>query len=571
MTKADTPFLLEALVDFPDDVLTAGRALTAADLDALMATLAGLGIRRVSWGYYGDGHGGWLNPTGFSEDYDGGWAHYDATYRGLGNPLKAAVAAGHRHGLEVYAYFKPYETGAALNIPAGSPLAKAWGRLPILGGTLGWMDPFVAAHPELRIQHRGGLPAGTDTAEVCALRLTKRDAAPTRVTREHLQLWSSPDNWHYQPLDIDFQVTETVEPAPRDARDNGGRLVMRRGEPVRMLTLSGFRLADRHLLVTTDFTDGPADFLNAGTALLTALDAEGREIPGVFANGWTCWCGSLVDFRHGGLTFDFGWGMGETALDAPNANGKQGLIAFARGRNAYLPGALCETEPAVQRWWLDCLEEMIDAGVDGVDIREENHSTHTDTPEEYGYNPVVLAQCGDLTGEALRRKIAEVRGDAYTAFLAACKARLAAAGKRLRYNLQVDFFRPDPVPARLLAYPANLDFQWRRWLDEGLLDEAILRTYSLPDYCTPLATVLEDAVVREMLDHCARRKVPVTVNRYIQAPGDKLPDELCMVREDGRFRGFIFYEVDAYIDYGAEEGGCMLSYPLVGEAAKGAR
>jgi len=48
--RADNrPFRLEVLVDFADDVLVAGRALTPADLDALMAELASWGIRRGCW------------------------------------------------------------------------------------------------------------------------------------------------------------------------------------------------------------------------------------------------------------------------------------------------------------------------------------------------------------------------------------------------------------------------------------------------------------------------------------------------------------------------------------------
>ena len=39
-----------------------------------------------------------------------------------------------------------------------------------------------------------------------------------------------------------------------------------------------------------------------------------------------------------------------------------GFIAFARGRNEYLSGALCETEPQVQEFWLSCIEGMLDMG-----------------------------------------------------------------------------------------------------------------------------------------------------------------------------------------------------------------
>src|ERR1035441_9573237 len=75
---ATRPFWLEAYTDFPDDALIKPVAITPSHLDAMMQRLKELGVRRVSWGYSGDGHGGMLNPT----EYDGGggrnWKMYDA-------------------------------------------------------------------------------------------------------------------------------------------------------------------------------------------------------------------------------------------------------------------------------------------------------------------------------------------------------------------------------------------------------------------------------------------------------------------------------------------------------------
>jgi hypothetical protein len=536
----DQPFLLEALVDFPDDALENGRALTRQDIDAMMAKLADMGMRRVVWGYYGDGHGGWLNPAGYTEDYQGGWKHYDETYRTLDNPLKVATEAGHRHGLDVYAYFKPYETGAAVMFPEGSPQAGEWGRLDCLGGKLAWMDPFVAKHPELRVQRRtDDIPAGTATAAIRAIRLTKKDASPTRITRNRLQIWTSEANFRYRRASVAFDVSETVGPAPRDVRDHAGNLLTTRGDPVRMLLLSGLNLTDPFVLVTTDFAEGTPDFTNAGLSLMTALDARGHEIPCAFASGGAIWCANLVDFRNGGLMFDYGFGAAPVALDAPNAGGKQGFIALARGRNAYLPGALCETEPAVQDFWLSCLDEMIAAEVDGVDIREENHSTHTDYPEDYGFNPVVLARC--RAGGDLRAVAARVRGDAYTEFLRRAKARLAASGRRLRYHLNMDWFRPDPPPCRALAYPANLRFDWERWLDEGLMDAAVLRSYH------HRTAMLTDAFGAELVSACRRRGIPIAFNHHIFQDEAWYRDEALRVAADGRFTGLILYETYSFL------------------------
>src|SRR5262249_60821271 len=64
--QAVKPLVLEAFVDFVDDGLIAGRPITPQHIDALMRRLKEMGVRRVSWSYYGDGHGGFLVPAGYT-------------------------------------------------------------------------------------------------------------------------------------------------------------------------------------------------------------------------------------------------------------------------------------------------------------------------------------------------------------------------------------------------------------------------------------------------------------------------------------------------------------------------
>jgi hypothetical protein len=456
-----------------------------------------------------------------------------------------AAEAAHRHGLELYAYYKPYETGPAVSLPEGSPEARAYGRLKQQGGWLTWLDPFVVEHPDLRIRRRPDASSRDHSnAPICAIKLVKQDDSPTRVTRDHLQLWSSPLNDRYQPCNVDFTVHEALEPCPQEVRDLDGALVTRQHAPVRTLTLTGFRLSDPYILVTTDFSTGPGDFVNTGTDLLVALDENGNSIPGVVATGNAIWQGDQVDFRTWGLLFDIGFGRSRVCLDEPNASGRQGLIGFTRGRNEYLPGALCETEPQVRAYWLACLQEMLAAGVDGVDIRVENHSTHTDYPDEYGFNAVVLEECASRN-----QTVAQVRGDAYTQFLREAKRLIADSGKRLRLNLNLDWFRPDPPPGRRLAYSANIHYDWQRWVEEGLFDEGILRLFQLP-----FSTIFNDAVAAEMIARCQRRGIPLVVNRYINPD---YPAEFERVRADPRFSGFILYETATFLHFQAGDA-CVL-------------
>jgi hypothetical protein len=546
---AGNAFRLEALVDFPDDAIGIQQPVTARHVDAMMAALRELGVRRVSWAYYGDGHGGYFVPA-MKKPTDA-WGHWENlldTYQELGHPLKAAAEAAHRHRLEIYAYYKPYETGPAISLPEGSPEAAAFGRLAQLGGRLSWLDRFVVDHPELRIKRKtGDLRADISTVPICGIKLIKKDSSPTRVTKDHLQIWTSPLNYRYRKRDIPFEIRESVEPSAKDVYDLNDKHLTRKGDPVRTLTLSGFRLTDPFIMVTTDFTDGPADFENAGPDIMVALDEHGREVPGVFGPGSAIWMTEQVDFRNWGLIFDHGYGRLPMCLDEPNGSGKRGVISYTRGRNEYLPAALCETEPAVQEYWLSCLREMLAAGVDGIDLREENHSTHTDYPEDYGYNQVVL----DRANGTDPAEIARVRGEAWTEFLRRAKQLIGSHGKRMRINFQLDWYRPSPPRGRNLAYPANLDFQWRRWIDEELTDEAMLRFFALS-----FDSIFTDGVAAEFIERCRKRGLPITFNRYLRP--ESLREEYRRVRTDGRFAGFVLYETASYLRCGPD-GECAVT------------
>ena len=233
-------FAIEAFVDFPDDACRAREPITPTHIDAMMRRLVECGVRRVSWEVYGDGHGGLLIPACGAP-----WENMARTYTGLGhNSLAVAVEAAHRHGMEIYAYFKPYESGCSVLLPEGSYEATVYGRTRQIGGRMTWIDPFVVDHPHLRIRrHMDDLPADVESAPICALKLRKRDDSPTRLTADHLQLWVSDLNYRYRRLDIPFEVRESIEPCPEDVRTAfSDDIIVRKGDPQRVLTLSGFAI-----------------------------------------------------------------------------------------------------------------------------------------------------------------------------------------------------------------------------------------------------------------------------------------------------------------------------------------
>ena len=130
----------------------------------------------------------------------------------------------------------------------------------------------------------------------------------------------------------------------------------------------------------------------------------------------------------------------------------------------------------------------------------------------------------------------------------------------MRVNLNIDWFRPDPPANRRLAYPANIDFDWQRWVDEGLMDEGILRMFHLP-----FDTIFgQDAVASEMIERCRKKGIPLTVNRYIRPSS---ADEFDRVRNDSRFSGFIVYETASFLQFQAD-GGCAVSNGTAAEIGR---
>ena len=74
--------------------MTAEGPISADQVRSMMATLAGCGVRRVIWSYYGDGRGGHMvrDTTVKSEKLC-------TTYNLLGNPFGVAAEAAHEEGL----------------------------------------------------------------------------------------------------------------------------------------------------------------------------------------------------------------------------------------------------------------------------------------------------------------------------------------------------------------------------------------------------------------------------------------------------------------------------------------
>ncbi|MDB6168497.1 MAG: hypothetical protein JWM88_1361 [Verrucomicrobia bacterium] len=566
---------LSVTVDFPDDICKG--PFDHAKLEAMMRAIRETGATRVYWLYYGGVAAG---DPGRGNIWEAHWATYGPqTIATLGEPLRAAVKAAHAQGLEIIGVLKPYNGGLSGSYPLGSPDAKTGSRLTKIGGNIQQVIPFLEEHPEMRLQRRLEDGVSVSGATIAEIRLTKADAGETRLRPEHLRLWVSEDNFQYRLLPLVPTGSVSVEKAAREVRDYHGNVLTRAGEPVRVIRLTGLDVRSRFVVITTTWSEGDGDFRNTPLGLVEVRNAHGQPLECVVATHAAAWI-QPRDFRTYGLDYDLGFGHWPVTLDAPWAgvqgdprqafSGEDefsnhtlfgrgpagGFVGIALGKNASLPAVPCEAYPEVRALWCGWVTAMLDAGVDGLNLRISAHGCMSDEPEAYGWNPPVLQACRERFGPGPvdPAQLAKVRGDHYTAFLREAAMLVRARGRKLHVHLHAEAFRRDLTFGQQNGMPANIEFQWRRWMEEGWVDEAYLRTSWFEAAEDPLGTkhtgrsqlarMLADPVVEEMLGVARQRSIPVTLNRYIgRAAGlAEYLDDLSLIARDGRFAGFDVYE-----------------------------
>jgi len=572
----ETPrFDLSVTVDFPDDI-TKGP-FDRARLDEQILAIRDIGARRVNWMYYG---GIDADDPGRGNVWQSHWALYGPeTIANIGEPLKAAVHAAHAQGLEIFGVLKPYNGGLSGTYPTGSPELDRSSKLTRIGGTVQQAIPFLQAHPEMRLQRRPESAAVSGAGRISEIRLIKADDGRTRLEPKHIRIWTSADNYRYKPLSLVPRGTVEVEPSQREVRDYHGNVLTRVGDPVRVVCLTNLDVTARFVVLSTVFAEGAGDFKNTPVGMVEVLDGDRRPLPCVLATHAALWIRPR-DFRTYGLEFDMGYGHLPVTLDEPwkgsggdpfepfsgedefaeeTLFGKGpigGFIGIALGKNEYLAAVPCEAYPEVRTLWLHWIAQMLDAGVDGVNLRISAHGCLSDEPEAYGWNPPILAAYRKKYGDAPvdLSKLAEIRGAFYTQFLRDASKLVHARGKKLQLHFHAEAFRPDRVFGQQNGVPANIDFQWRQWLDEGLADEIYLRTSWFEAAEDPLGAkstqrsrltaALKDPIVEEMLASANRHRLPVTLNRYIgRAAGlEEYLNDLEQISRDKRFSGFDVYE-----------------------------
>lgn len=459
---------LLATTDYCDNILEPQRLFAREQMDALHQYLASIGVSRHQW---------IVNPM---------WDLYNGDEAGF-DIISEAVKSAHAHGLEFYTEIKPFEGGGFGNgLPLTFPLPEGAVVLHDMRGIYPMAVPFVARHPELCLRRRPGTYEAP--GPVTAVRLVKGDDKPSRVKPEHLTLWTSATNNHFERYEGPLSFRESVEWRPTYPKTSSCRI----------LHIEGLEIPENHryLLIRCALADDAGDFTNERGSLVELAGPDDASVPFILSTGPVTYEAhralyverplfnrivryfqmpevdrEMRDTARGREHYrDFYAFEERRKITELYTLDKEGYVGIACGKPEYMLGNLHPIYPEVREHWLGLLQYCLDRGVDGINIR---HSNHTQSPEawEYGFNEAAIEAAGDDTSyPAIRR----VNGNAYTQFLREARELIKRRGKSLTLHLYTQMLAPDDRPTQLSYLPPNIEWQWETWVAE-IADDLELR------------------------------------------------------------------------------------------------
>lgn len=326
---------LATVVDFGDDVLLAKAGYTAETVDALIAGLKDYGVSRIYVQYYGNREHRWTFDTE-APDY----AKLTENARHLPNYSRAFVESAKRHGMESAAVMRPQEQGI-WTVYSPYYTGETTTGIPHLGGELLATTAFLQEHPELRIKRRSwDIDPDAASRVIGSIKLYKQNAVPTRIRKEDITIYTSPDNAYYKPYTGTFTLSYGTEAAKEDVvlsktvPDYDTELLTQKGAPIQTITIDGLHITDRFVAIGVHCQgecDGDTHFRNTPVNGIACFTPEGEEI--CATPGGTRRPNPLgIPHLEAGFNFDDGFGAYQALTLDPDDG--EGFLAIAKGKTS---------------------------------------------------------------------------------------------------------------------------------------------------------------------------------------------------------------------------------------------
>jgi hypothetical protein len=478
---------LECTVDFYDDILMA--PYDHAMLDEMFAGMSRFGIKQAYWIHHGNRESGFWDQTAAGD-------RAFRTFDMVGDDyLVAAVESSHKANIPLIGIFKPFDTAICNYTKA----AEAGTPNDALGGKLTHTFHFPAAHPELCMRRRNAIGAQKPVQKIV---VTSRE--PIAVADAScIEIYVSNDNATFtrytSPAEIQLTEKEVV--------------------------IDNLSIVEPFLAVV--FPEAAAaSVLNTLPLLVQLYDADSSLLKftyGIVRRNSTRSDFHLdnlltpLDFREHGLYFDCAgngvpsavWNSEMTSRNLFSLEVSGGVLGISTQQNDHVPGMLSESEPQTHEWWLSMLTQMLDAGVDGIEIRVINHGNIFNW-HEYGFNPPIVEAYRERYGIDITReeydhaKLRALRGEFFTSFLRQASQLARSRGKRFHMHIEDMYQGPADEPS-----PMGLSLTWRTWIEEGLCDGVTLKTLNMNSH--------DSAFGRDVVALCHQHDIPVSLSPFIHS------------------------------------------------------
>lgn len=542
-------FSLEIAVDFPDDMSYAPYTLEM--LDDLFAEYERWGVRRCHWIYKGHSKRNW-------------WCYFPETI--YGNCLKtqenfgmelfdAVVKTAHRHGIEAYAVFKPFEMAFMLHTYGeGTEKARKYGRFSRIGGVINRCPDFAIERRDLVTRRKPGAFGPPENDVFTRIDLVADTGAPAAFSAGNARIFVSDDNNTYRPYEGPIETEETVEDYPVYEHTSSGGRATGQTQRSRVMRFSGLEIREDFFALVAP--GSAASFGNTLINLIHVFGPKGEERR--ITLGITPRAGQTsydiatatssdshgLDFCTRGIEFDNVEGTPSACLCGYDGirewhafDGKHSFIGVARGKEETSVGVFSPSFAETRRWWLEWVREILDTGADGVELRFRHHHTHL-AWAEFGFEKPVrdefLARHGvDIweTDDFDRAVWRRLRGEAYTQFFRETRQIVDSCGKRMGLHVSRTM---DIEPEQGASMEMHQD--WRTWIDEDLADSVTMKE-----------VWPRTAFAEEILSHTRPKGIPVMfspfANNIWRQPGGAqvCADRIRQAREGG-YDGFQYYE-----------------------------
>ena len=566
--RVSKDFVLEVNVDLPDDLMHA--PFTTDMFDQMFTEFNRWGVRRVHWIYYGGAKSGLWDCCIQGLAY----RNWVKTVEKMGELFPAAVKSAHAHGLEIFGLIKPFDMGFFESFGEGTPAAKAHGKLARIGGPIGWIANFAAQRRDLITSRKPGAFGPARSEAFTRIDLVKEDDRPAAFSVDDIRLFISDDNAAYRPYEGPMTREERIEEYPVWEHTASGGRPTGRNRRARVMRLKNLDIRSKYMALTVEGRE--ESFANSLVNLIHVFgehEEERRLTYGLMsravpAEPERCNLPTRVpDFRTLGVEFDCWPGTptnvfpdydgirASYALDGPS-----GILAVARGKEQGPIAMLSPSFAEVQDWWLTWVQDCLDAGADGIELRVRNHH-NTLTWREFGFEKPVrdefLKRYGvdiwitdDFDPAAWR----QLRGEAYTQFYRRVRDLTRRHGKPMGLHISPTTAGMEPEQGAAM----EIHWDWRRWLGEGLCDSVTMKEL------WPRTSLAEEVLSLARPRNIRTIFCPYANNLWRKPGGERIVADWIRLAREGGYDGYQLYECCAVVR-GSKDGRITMEQPALRE------